>query len=71
MANVYRDFRDDIIKREMDTMHNRLKNPGGIKPLGFRDRARPSLDYPQGATVKIKGVEESHKRLNLDGTLKK
>jgi len=56
MGNVYRDFRDDAIHGMMDEMHGRLKNPGGIKSLGYHDRATPSLDYLPGTPLKIKNA---------------
>jgi hypothetical protein len=56
MGNVYKDFRDDIIHREMDAMHARLRSGTGSAPFRGTDRSKPSLDSAPPAPLKIKNA---------------
>jgi hypothetical protein len=59
------DQTDRAITEMMDDLHRRLKNAAGVKSLGYRDFAKPSLNYSPGEPLKITSPRAWPKKLRI------
>jgi hypothetical protein len=66
MANVYVDHKDTIVEDLVNEAIGRLKNARSVKPLGYHDGAKPSLDYSGGAPLQIKKTSAWPKKMRID-----